>query len=80
MNKDSKMERQVRVRPQDRAARIAARNDRHRYAEALQNNIRTNALPAVAQNVEVLASGEVDAAVQTPAFTGRWDNYWIEGK
>ena len=29
---------------------------------------------------QVLASGEVDAAVQTPAFTGRWDNYWIEGK
>ena len=28
---------------------------------------------------EVLASGEVDAAVQTPAFTSRWDNYWIEG-
>ena len=28
---------------------------------------------------EVLADGEVDAAVQTPAFTGRWDNYWIEG-
>ena len=28
---------------------------------------------------EVLASGEVDAAVQTPAFTTRWDNYWIEG-
>jgi len=28
---------------------------------------------------EVLANGEVDAAVQTPAFTTRWDNYWIEG-
>jgi len=28
---------------------------------------------------QVLASGEVDAAVQTPAFTTRWDNYWIEG-
>ena len=28
---------------------------------------------------EVLSSGEVDAAVQTPAFTSRWDNYWIEG-
>ena len=28
---------------------------------------------------EVLADGEVDAAVQTPAFTSRWDNYWIEG-
>ncbi|KAL1519122.1 hypothetical protein AB1Y20_003386 [Prymnesium parvum] len=28
---------------------------------------------------EVLANGEVDAAVQTPAFTSRWDNYWIEG-
>jgi len=27
----------------------------------------------------VLADGEVDAAVQTPAFTTRWDNYWIEG-
>ena len=28
---------------------------------------------------QVLANGEVDAAVQTPAFTTRWDNYWIEG-
>jgi len=28
---------------------------------------------------EVLVDGEVDAAVQTPAFTSRWDNYWIEG-
>lgn len=28
---------------------------------------------------EVLASGAVDAAIQTPAFTSRWDNYWIEG-
>ena len=28
---------------------------------------------------EVLSDGEVDAAVQTPAFTSRYDNYWIEG-
>ena len=28
---------------------------------------------------ERLADGEVDASVHTPAFTTRWDNYWIEG-
>ncbi len=28
---------------------------------------------------ERLAAGEVDASVHTPAFTTRWDNYWIEG-
>ena len=28
---------------------------------------------------ERLADGEVDASVQTPAFTTRWDSYWIEG-
>lgn len=28
---------------------------------------------------EMLNDGEVDASVHTPAFTGRWDNYWIEG-
>ena len=27
----------------------------------------------------MLADGEVDPALQTPAFTSRWDNYWIEG-
>ena len=28
---------------------------------------------------ERLADGEVDTSVHTPAFTTRWDNYWIEG-
>ena len=28
---------------------------------------------------ERLADGEGDTAVHTPAFTSRWDNYWIEG-
>jgi len=28
---------------------------------------------------ERLADGEVDSSVHTPAFTTRWDNYWIEG-
>ena len=28
---------------------------------------------------ERLADGEVDASVHTPAFTTRWDSYWIEG-
>ena len=28
---------------------------------------------------ERLADGEVDASVHTPAFTTRWDNYWVEG-
>ena len=27
----------------------------------------------------MLSDGEVDAAIQTPAFTSRWDNYWVEG-
>lgn len=42
----------------------------------LREHLRTNYTAAWH---EVLASGEVDAAVQTPAFTSRWDNYWIEG-
>ena len=28
---------------------------------------------------ERLADGEVDVSVHTPAFTTRWDNYWLEG-
>jgi len=28
---------------------------------------------------EVLATGEVDASIHTPAFTSRLDNFWIEG-
>ena len=28
---------------------------------------------------QVLSDGAVDAAIQTPAFTSRWDNYWVEG-
>lgn len=37
----------------------------------LREHLRTNYTAAWH---EVLASGEVDAAVQTPAFTSRWDN------
>jgi len=35
--------------------------------------------PSVCHSWQVLSDGEVDAAIQTPAFTSRWDNYWVEG-
>ena len=42
----------------------------------LREHVRTN---YSASWHERLADGEVDASVHTPAFTTRWDNYWIEG-
>ena len=42
----------------------------------LREHVRTNYSAAWHER---LADGEVDSSVHTPAFTTRWDNYWIEG-
>ena len=42
----------------------------------IQEHVRSN---YSASWHERLADGEVDASVHTPAFTTRWDNYWVEG-
>ena len=55
------------------AARVHARRSRRRW---LQEHVRSN---YSASWHERLADGEVDTSVHTPAFTTRWDNYWIEG-
>ena len=42
----------------------------------LKEHVRTN---YSASWHERLADGEVDSSVHTPAFTTRWDSYWVEG-
>ena len=42
----------------------------------LQEHVRSNYSAAWHER---LADGEVDASVHTPAFTTRWDSYWLEG-